>query len=190
MRTTKLNISKLITRATFFLLIGLLVIAIGQTVGLTASAQEGPPARGTGKISIDAAKARQENSYRLYSCQQKINDLTIVRHPADRFEFLFRTPCATHVTIEFSDQPPVSLSPPRFKKAPYNPNKALIPTITTGLIGERTEHDLYAHLGPGKEVDYYIITVQDALGNKVYKAGSLVLESVSPDRVRAKIKRY
>lgn len=192
MRTNKFNIFRIITKTTHFLLIGLFVIAIGQTAGRTASAQERGPARGSGKISIskEAVKESKESRYSTYACQQKINDLTIVQHPADRYEFLFRTPCATHVTIEFSDQPPVSLSPPRFKKGVYDPNKALVPTITTGLIGERTEHNLQAHLGPDKEVDYYIITVQDALGNKVYKAGSLVLDSVRPDRVRAKIRRY
>lgn len=187
MRTTKLNISKRISRTILFLLVGLFVMAIGQTASLTASAQEPEKAKGSGRISTsDSVKAINETRYRILACQQKINDLTIVQHPAGRYEFLFRTPCATHVTIEFSDQPPVSLSPPRFKKATYDPNKALIPTITTGLIGERTEHNLQAHLGPNKEVDYYIITVQDALGNKVYKAGSLVLDSVRDFKVRAK----
>lgn len=187
MRTIKLNISKIITRATYFLLIGLFVSAIGQSAGLTANAQEKSPDRKRGRISIsDSVKATNETRYRTLACQQKINDLSIVRYAAGRYEFRFRTPCPTHVTIEFSDQPPVSLNPPRFKKAPYDPNKALVPTITTGLIGERTEHNLQANLGADKQVDYYIITVEDALGNKVYKAGSLVLDSVPDFKARAK----
>src|SRR5262245_34759453 len=60
-------------------------------------------------------------------CQQKISDLSIIQQGAGRYEFQFHTACSTPVTIEFSEQPPVSLSPPRFKKLPYDPSKPLVP---------------------------------------------------------------
>src|SRR5262249_17784628 len=119
-------------------------------------------------------------------CQQKISDLSIIQQGAGRYEFQFRTSCSTPVTIEFSEQPPPSLIPPPFKKLPYDPSKPLVPVITTGLIGDRTEHNLTANLGADKRVDYYIITVKDALGNQVYKAGSLTLDSVRDFKVKAR----
>jgi hypothetical protein len=187
MKTTKCNVSRIVTRATSLLIIVLFAAAIRQTGGFRALAQERRPYRGIGNMPIsEVAKAKDENRTNKYFCQQKISDLSILQRGAGSYEFVFRTTCATPVTIEFSDQPPVSLSPPRFKKAPYDPNKPLVPVITTGLIGDRTEHDLYANLGTDKQVDYYIITVKDGLGNHVYKAGSLVLDSVRTVRPRAK----
>ncbi|MBI3650662.1 MAG: hypothetical protein HY231_06395 [Acidobacteria bacterium] len=155
------------------------------TLVSSATAQEKAPGQQRGRSAVsDSARIQQVD--KRFFCQQKINDLSIVQKGAGRYTFYFRTPCSTPVTIEFSETPPVSLNPPRFKKMPYDPNKPLVPVITTGLIGDRTEHDLTANLGADKRVDYYLITVEDGAGNKIYHTGSLALDSVRDFRVRAR----
>jgi hypothetical protein len=181
MRNVKDTFAKAVAQAA--LMIALAIVS--GTLESAATAQEKQPERQRSRASISDSVRKEKTGQRFF-CQQKISDLSIIKKAAGRYDFRFRTTCSTPVTIEFSETPPVSLNPPRFKKLPYDPNKPLVPVITTGLIGDRTEHDLTANLGADKRVDYYIITVEDAAGNKVYHTGSLALDSVPDFNVRAK----
>jgi hypothetical protein len=181
MSTTTRNKFKSILRTICFLLIGVLAASTGA---LRANAQEKRPGS-PGKVrNPEATQLGPRNQGGGYFCQQQLKDLSITQRTTRRYEFRFHTVCSTPVTIEFFKKPPVSLNPPRFEKPQYGKDEPLVPVITTGLIGDRTDHLLYANLAGIDAVwDYYLITVQDASGNKFYRTGSLSLESLRPIRI-------
>lgn len=174
MKVTYPGVSTSRAKATALLLVALFLAGVNDS----ARAQEKASDKAVRGRSASGA-AKDARAGKGFFCRQTISDLTITQRRTGVYEFRFRTACATPVTIEFFKEPPVSLNPPRFKKPQYERDEPLVPVLTTGLIGDRTEHQLFAnHAGHDRRWDYYLITVEDASGNRVYKTGSLSLDSV------------